>query len=381
VALDGSSLAITGFGLKLNSLVGVVSVGAPTAANDNGMALTGAVFSSTPADATHPGHITTASQTIAGVKTFSDGIISSSGATADSLESGTNQALLLTGKLVAGSAASDVVVASLNTRSAGNIFDVKNNGADLFSINYAGLVTATSISSAGVISTVGINNSSDYHQTAGILSSDSLTSQTAVTLTLSDSVVDSASALAFLLNSTITLATPGAKLLSIKNNSVEKFSVELDGKILAPALDLAASGTLPIGGVTATEVDLGRSGQTVKILGNLDPASTAAISVFGTDVGSGTTPQVANQYLGSDGYVNLAGHMVSTSGTITAGTTLCTLASSYRPNRTVILPVVNDLGAPAYVTITAAGVLTCSIDIVIATNELPLDAIRYKAVN
>jgi hypothetical protein len=560
VLLDGASIVSTVLGLKVNSLSGVLVIGAPTAATAEGLALSGATLSSTPADATHPGHVTTGIQTFAGAKTFTGALTASAGITSDSVTSTSGQLLHLLGFLIAADAGTDVVVESTNTRTSGNIFKVRNNTVDLLSVDWQGIVSALSI-----------NNLGDYHQVGGTLSSDSLLSQSAATLTLTGAVADGASAVAFTLNSLNAISAVGSKLLSLQNATVEKFYVDFSGLIAAPALDTlaagtlalggivatevdigrvgqpvsvlgnllssmldtaaagtlalggttatevdvgrsgqpvsvlgnllssmldraaagtlaiggttatevdlgrsgqpvsvlgnllsltldtaaagtlalggttatevdvgrsgmpvsilgnllsltldtaaagtlavggttatevdlgrsgqavkvlgnlqsvaldtAAAGTLALGGTTATEVDVGRSGQSVKILGNLDPAATAAISVFGTNVASAGSPQAATQYLGSDGYVSLAGHLVSTAGTVTAGSTLATLDAAYRPNRTIILPVVDDLGAAGSITITTGGVVTCTINLVNATNEIPLDAMRYKLSN
>ena len=53
----------------------ITSIGAPAAANTNGLSVSGAALSSTPADATHPGHVTTGTQTFAGDKTFTGELV------------------------------------------------------------------------------------------------------------------------------------------------------------------------------------------------------------------------------------------------------------------------------------------------------------------
>lgn len=50
--------------------------------------------------------------------------------------------------------------------------------------------------------------------------------------TFASDVADGASAVGFLFNTTATFSTAGAKLLSVKNNTVEKFSVDLSGRIV-----------------------------------------------------------------------------------------------------------------------------------------------------
>ena len=53
---------------------------------------------------------------------------------------------------------------------------------------------------------------------------------------------DSASAVAYMLDTLNTLATAGAKLLSLRNNGVEKFAVNYDGSILSPAFKTTSEG-------------------------------------------------------------------------------------------------------------------------------------------
>ncbi len=48
----------------------ITSIAAPAAASANGLSVSGTALSATPADGTHPGIVTTAAQTFAGVKTF-----------------------------------------------------------------------------------------------------------------------------------------------------------------------------------------------------------------------------------------------------------------------------------------------------------------------
>lgn len=48
---------------------------------------------------------------------------------------------------------------------------------------------------------------------------------------ISSNVTDSASALVCRINNTVTLATPGARLLSVENNAVPKFQVDKDGTV------------------------------------------------------------------------------------------------------------------------------------------------------
>ncbi len=64
----------------------ITSIAAPAAASANGLSVSGTALSATPADGTHPGIVTTGSQTFAGVKTFSSAITASAGVNSDSIQ-------------------------------------------------------------------------------------------------------------------------------------------------------------------------------------------------------------------------------------------------------------------------------------------------------
>jgi hypothetical protein len=116
--------------------------------------------------------------------------------------------------------------------------------------------------------------------------------------------------------------------------------------------------------------------------GYITPRFEAPFSVFGTNVVAQlTSGQNPSMYLMPDGWVRLAGQILASAGTTVApGTTLITLDTSCRPNRTVFLPIVNSAGTAGYVTITSAGVITSSITLTDAT-YLALDAVSFKLNN
>lgn len=77
---------------------------------------------------------------------------------------------------------------------------------------------------------------------ATVLTSGAWTAPTATALTATSKVADGAGAIAFTVNAGTALSTSGAKLLSLKNNSVEKLSVDKDGGV--SAVTVAASGLI-----------------------------------------------------------------------------------------------------------------------------------------
>jgi hypothetical protein len=108
----------------------------------------------------------------------------------------------------------------------------------------------------------------------------------------------------------------------------------------------------------------------------------AAITVFGTNVETNAnTGQTASMYLMLDGTVNLAGQIKATTGnTVTAGSTLATLDTTCRPNRTVYLPAVMSNGTAAYVTIASTGVVTSSVNVT-SSVYLSLDSLSFVKDN
>lgn len=114
--------------------------------------------------------------------------------------------------------------------------------------------------------------------------------------------------------------------------------------------------------------------------GYIGPRTSAGVSSFGTNVASTGTGQALTQYMMPDGWVRLAGNVTSTSGTITSGTTLFTLDGAYRPNRTIIVPIMQNNGVSTWLQITSAGVATSGANLTDAFT-LDLNGVEFRQSN
>jgi len=108
--------------------------------------------------------------------------------------------------------------------------------------------------------------------------------------------------------------------------------------------------------------------------------TSAAISVFGTNVATDAAPYEAYQHLTADGYVALCGHLKSTSGTVTAGTTIATLDTTYRPDRNLLIPVGTSTGSITYANVGSNGTLSIARGLVAGGEYLRME-LRYKRTN
>jgi hypothetical protein len=93
---------------------------------------------------------------------------------------------------------------------------------------------------------------------SGIIT-DSVLTNTATSLDLAGTMADGASAIAIKLRSNITYVNPTAKLLSVQNNTTEKFFVDLSGT----AKSLAGSGVTAFATVAGAFINLGNTQATL----------------------------------------------------------------------------------------------------------------------
>lgn len=120
------------------------------------------------------------------------------------------------------------------------------------------------------------------------VTTDSVTSNTAVTMTHTSNVADGASAVGFTFNTTNSLATSGAKLFSFQNGGSEKVFIDKSGNICSGTDNTGSLGSgsnrfngLNIGG-TAT------IGGNISLSGNLNGPSSATVN-YNSQVTNGST--------------------------------------------------------------------------------------------
>jgi hypothetical protein len=113
------------------------------------------------------------------------------------------------------------------------LLSVQNNGVEQASIDRLGIIAA-----AGGFTTT----ANSY---LGPITANSLVASAPSTLSLTSQKADGASAVGIVLNNSVTMATAGAKLLSIQNNGVEKAYVDKDGYLSAPSLKLFSTAFVP----------------------------------------------------------------------------------------------------------------------------------------
>lgn len=100
------------------------------------------------------------------------------------------------------------------------------------------------------------------------------------TLTLKGQVANGATAVGVILDNGVTLSTAGAKILSVRNNNVEKFYVDKDGNTVALGTlntsgggNINTAGSVVASGITANVYT--RSTNTVVIRGSIADGATA----------------------------------------------------------------------------------------------------------
>lgn len=89
---------------------------------------------------------------------------------------------------------------------------------------------------SGVLSWSSVASSTQWESTAGLFQAKTAEVTAGDSFNLQAKETDGASAVAHILDNSVTLSTAGALLLSIRNNTTEKFSVAYDGKLYWPAL-------------------------------------------------------------------------------------------------------------------------------------------------
>jgi hypothetical protein len=200
---------------------GDITVGTVGAANANGLSLSGQVLSATPADATHPGLVTTGSQTFGGQKTFSQGQIvvgsTGNGTTFTKTLAATfvaNQTLALQGNINDGASAVGATIDNAVTLSTAGakLLSVRNNGTEKAFIDKdGGISTQNNVNMTGANGAINIMGSN-----GGLfLNGNKSAGDAGVDVNISSSVIRTA-----------------GKLLSVQNNGAEKASIDFAGNLV-----------------------------------------------------------------------------------------------------------------------------------------------------
>lgn len=254
LTVAGSVISVSGTNTGDVTLAAVGS--APSA---NGASLSGQVLTLQPADGTHPGLLTTAAQTLAGAKTFSNGVLSNSvGASSASV-------LSLMGAPTDGASAVGAAIGSSTTlaNAAAKLLSIKNNSTEKLYVDFAGNL----VPSVSNTNTLGLSGTSwndlyinrvncDVYKTQD--TSHTLLTGTGSALTqINGDTTDGASAVVIVLNSNRTISTSGAKLVSIQNNATEKAFFDLNG-----GLSITGTGSVSVTGghylgINGSQTDFG----------------------------------------------------------------------------------------------------------------------------
>lgn len=126
-------------------------------------------------------------------------------------------------------------------------------GADADDANGIGVVVNNSVSltnaSARLLSIKNNGTEKAYFDKDGYLRTNEVLTISAGTLSLLSSVADGGAAVASVIGSTVALSTSGAKLLSLKNNGVEKAAFTKDGYLDTPRVQSGSAGLTLLGNV------------------------------------------------------------------------------------------------------------------------------------
>lgn len=320
-----------------------------------------AVFAIADASATKRGAVNTLAQTFAGVKTFADGIVAGTvtGSFVGNLTAAAGSAETITSNIADGASAVGVILNNSVALANGTakLLSIRNNGVEKASFDIYGRLLGLS---GGYLSfaTAGATLLS-YGGQYVLLDGSNGTLAGGVSSILKSTAADSASAVAGVVDTNVAWSTAGSKLLSIRNNAVEKLYVAYDGTLVGASGNTSLSlggftnqltGTNIVGWATGTSTGNGIYLQTTNgasatdvgtIIGTIqsDAATNAAAKLLSVRTGIGGTQVESLSFL-KNGVVQ----STSGSGSLTLQDTTVTLARS-----------------PAFVKLNSAGAGTAQI--------------------
>lgn len=154
----------------------------------------------------------------------------------------------IAGQMSNGASAVAVTITSPTYSTSGaKLLSLKNNTTEKFYVDKDGKAVA----SAGVNGTVGTFSTN--------VVTPAVTSVGATYLGLSGNYADGASAVGVVVDNTVTLANAGSKLLSVRNNTVEKAYIKYDGTLSALNVSGTNTGDVTLASVGSTPAAAGAS--------------------------------------------------------------------------------------------------------------------------
>ena len=300
----------------------LTAVGAAPSAN--GATLSGQALTLQPADATHPGVVTTGAQTFAGAKTFSSTIVGSINGNAATVTTNAN----LTGDVTSVGNATTLATVNSNVGSFGS-----NTGIPSFTVNGKGLITAASNNSVVTSPTASTITAWDANKN---LSANNhingyrtqATAASTLTLTVSDAFQQffTGTTAGQIVQMPVTSTLVNGMSYLITNNSTQNITVNSSG---SNQIAIVAANTSVVFTVINTGVTTA-AGWSVSVLG-AGGAVMPTIQKFTSSSGTYTTPAGAIylrvRMVGGGGGGGGSGTAATTGGTggnTTFGTSLLT---------------------------------------------------------
>jgi hypothetical protein len=209
------------------------------------------------------------------------------------------------------------------TGSSAKLLGVYNNGVEKAFIDKDGRfgignMTLAPGNGGNLVSFLNAGTLKAYIDSGGNVAGNSFWSMPSAGLSLGGQVADGASAVGAIIDNNTTLSTSGAKLLSVRNNGVEKAFIDKDGNLATPEIRL--------GGATFSRIGIDGSnspffGYNIKYATGFKHDSTGTIAGIATNISGGVdfylgssqvagTAATVKAAIDKDGYITSAGSPV-----------------------------------------------------------------------